>query len=363
MSTISLYASRLPRRAVPILVAAMAVVLVLVALAFAPNDRSSSDSIAPAADPGRQSSGTTTNETLVDPAAPADIQGDLGGGGTELRAEDAIAPSTAKVATAADGVAPQVSGIAPQSSGFGVPEIDAKIVRTGSIELRVRHGRFERVWGDAQAVAGGFGGYVIAASRSGAGGDDGRVGTITMRVPSGRFDRAVDRLREIPGAKVTQLDDASQDVTQEFVDVRSRLRHDRLVEGRLIAVMARTTTVSEVLAVQARLDQVQEQIEIERGRLTYLEKLTSMSTIDLTIRERSAKGGDETDDDPSVLGSAWGDARARFSENVASVIVWFGGALPALVLLALIAFVARLGWRRRTARTAANPGSVQGDSE
>jgi hypothetical protein len=147
---------------------------------------------------------------------------------------------------------------------------------------------------------------------------------------------------------VRRLDVTSQDVTQEFVDVRSRLRHDRAVEARLLALLAQTKGVSEVLAVQTRLDQVQEQIELSKGRLGYLEKMTSMSTIEVSITA-PAKGGadrDADEEEQGVLSQSLTDAKERFEGNVAGAIVWFGGALPTLVLLAVLALVGRAIWRR-----------------
>lgn len=226
---------------------------------------------------------------------------------------------------------------------------DARVIRNAAVQLRLRRGSFEGAWRDAHAVAGGFGGYVVAASRSGSA-EGARSGTITMRVPGGRFDDAVDRLRGLERAKVDRLEVTSQDVTQELVDTGSRLRHDRAVEERLLALLAQTDGVSEVLAVQARLDQVQEQIEVSRGRLQYLEKLTSMGTIEVRLRERGASADDRDPTADAVLADAWRDALDRFAGNVARGVVWLGGALPALFLLAMVAVVTRSAWRRHGAR-------------
>ncbi len=267
-------------------------------------------------------------------------------------AQDAAVGIGAEEAAKADAlIGPEPATIdpaaAPTTDMIAPPELDARIIRSGNIELRVKRSGFEDTWGDVQAVAAANGGYVIAASRSGAG-DGPRSGTISMRIPTKRFDAAVDRIREVSGAKVRRLDIASQDVTQEFVDVRSRLRHDRAVEARLLALLAQTRGVSEVLAVQARLDQVQEQIELSKGRLDYLEKMTSMSTVQVTITAPAAAGGDrdEGKDERGVLSQSFTDAKERFEGNIAAAIVWFGGALPTLVLLAAIALVGRMIWRR-----------------
>jgi len=308
----------------------------------------------------------TTAIVLEPPSSTSDVssggtveEGNAGEPALKSALDDAVAPerdaagasTEAAPGIAADSIAevPSPTAGSPITT-LAPPELDARIVRNGRLELRAKRAGFEDAWSDVQSVASANGGYVVAASRSGAG-DGARAGTISMRVPTRRFDAAVDRLRDTTGTKVQQLDVTSQDVTQEFVDVRSRLRHDRAVEARLLLLLGQTEGVSEVLAVQGRLDQVQEQIELSKGRLDYLDKMTSMSTIDVGLRAPAASGADEADDDePSVLRESLADARDRFEGNVAGAIVWVGGALPILVLFGVLALVARVAWRRHNSR-------------
>ena len=74
----------------------------------------------------------------------------------------------------------------------------------------------------------------------------------------------------------------SDDLTQDYVDTESRLRHARLVEARLVALLDEAKTVNETLAVQSRLDDVQLRIETDRGRLDNLTRVTSYATIAVT---------------------------------------------------------------------------------
>ena len=289
-------------------------------------------------------------KALEDPVDMA-VEAEQGSGG------DAAARDVAGIAATTDSIA-----ASPTASSLAPPTLDTKIVRTGTIALDVKRGAFEDAWGEAQSVATSHGGYIVLASRSGAG-DSARTGSITMRVPTDRFEDALERMRKVDGAKVDALDVSSQDVTQEYVDVRSRLRHDRAVERRLLALLSEAEGVSEVLAVQSRLDSVQEQIEVARGRLQYLDKLTAMSTIQVTLTAPSARSSkaDEAKDEPGTIAAAFEDARERFSENVAAAIVWVGGALPTLLLLAVLGIVGRLVWHRFDVRRTERDRPVVGE--
>jgi hypothetical protein len=330
------------RRTLVALVAIVAAVLLAAAVTIQPHEAaergstdahrtSPSSARALAEDLSGMAGGASATGADVRKVAPADV---------EMR--DAAAPAQDAASTE---VAPDV---------LVDPQLDSKIVRTGAIRMHVKRGRFEDAWTAAQSAATSRGGYVVSASRSGAG-DDARSGTITMRVPTERFEAALDDLRDIEGAKVDGLDVSSQDVTQEYVDTKSRLRHDRAVEARLMTLLADADGVSEVLAVQARLDSVQEQIEVARGRLQYLDKLTAMSTIELALRA-PAKDGSVDDSEPGTIATAFSDAGERFTENVAAAVVWVGGALPTLLVLALFAAIAWGAVRRRRRNSAPEQG-------
>lgn len=208
-------------RRVPALIAIAAALLLAFALTWqspsATPDRSAPASQAGSA-AGKSGKAGTDAVSLVDPAPGAGGGASATPSGTSVEVlggpEVDVAERSA-VDAASPAIASEASPVVDPVGGLGAPSIEAKIVRTASLELRVtKRGRFEDVWGDAQAVAAAQGGYVVASSRSGAGRGP-RVASITMSIPTRRFDAAVSRLREVGGVSVRRLDVASQDVTQE----------------------------------------------------------------------------------------------------------------------------------------------------
>ncbi len=258
-----------------------------------------------------------------------------------------FAGADASVSTESSAVVPDVA--------LDAPALDPKIVRNGSLRLSSKRASFEQVFDDVQSTATRYGGYVIAANRNGAG-REALDGSIMMRVATDRFEAALDHLRDVDGARVKGLDVSSQDVTQEYVDTKSRLRHDRAVEARLMTLLAATKGVSEVLAVQSRLDVVQEQIEVSRGRLQYLDKVTAMSTIQVDLHAPAAKGRAGADEPAGPIASAFSDAGERFVDAVADGIVWFGGALPTLLLLGTAGVIGWVIVRRKRQKYASEQG-------
>jgi hypothetical protein len=268
---------------------------------------------------------------------------------TAAKMDEAVAPDDSDVGEGA-------ASAEAQSAGLGVPNMDAKVIQTGNLTLSVKRNgldsRMDRVGEIAQAL----GGYVVdmqVADNSGGPAS----GTVTLRIPGNRFGAAMHQLGDL--GKVQNRQVSSSDVTEEYVDTKSRLHHDRSIEARLLVLLDRATTINQVLTIQDRLDTVQEQIEVEKGRIGYLDKMTAYSTIRLTVSERSKAAVHHGDGITWGIGDAAKTSVERFAANVGSALVWFGGALPALLILGGTALIGR----RLIRRWATNSVSTDGTAE
>jgi hypothetical protein len=181
------------------------------------------------------------------------------------------------------------------------------LVRNGYLTLTVSRGSLPRAVDRVTALTTGLGGYVVSSSvgtepiawpsgaepalgeqASGGGtqtvsasGDD--YATITVRVPERQFDTALRRYSAL--GDVQGVSTSSEDVTTQYVDLAARLEHHRAVERRLIRFLAATDTVSQMLAVQDRLDKVQLTIEQLSAELKSLREITSYGTITVSLSE------------------------------------------------------------------------------
>jgi hypothetical protein len=317
-----------------LLLAIAFVVAALLALSIAidpPKSTHASGSMS--ADPSAVPAGSTSSSTVgaaVAPAGRTTGAAPAGGGSASGELDATTAKSIAATPMVAPATANDVEPL-PGDTSAGAPTLDAKVLRTADVSIRVRHGRFDEQWARAMRLAGSYGGYVASSSLSKYGAKAPRSGSITLRVPAAHFDDALSRLRAL--GVVVSLDQSSQDVTQEYVDAKSRLRHDRAVEAQLLQLLGNTRKVSDALAVQDRLDTLQQQIEVETGRLQYLDKMTAFSTLDLHLSEPGAGSPHPKPTAPESwgLGTAIDDAAHRAVANVNRSIVWLGGALPPIV--------------------------------
>lgn len=223
---------------------------------------------------------------------------------------------------------------APTAEIIPLPPLQDQVIKTGSMTVKVKKGKFNSVYEQVILLAQANGGYV-AGSSSGAVDDRLASGTLTIRVPSRNFELVLAKVRRF--GKMTAMDINSQSVSTEFVDLQSRLRNWRAQEAVLLNLMNKATTVGDSIMVQQQLSQVQMEIEQITGRLNYLKDQTDFSSLTVTISE---PGTGPKPLDPWGVKSAVSQAAHAFVDTINGLIVLIGYLSP----LALMAGLAGLIW-------------------
>ena len=116
--------------------------------------------------------------------------------------------------------------------------------------------------------------------------------TVTFRVPAASFDAAVLALRAEGTVLSEQI--STYEVTMQLVDLEARLRNLRASEAALLTLMARATSVSDVLAVQTQLTAVRSDIESYDAQRVAIADQVAMTTISVTISPVGSSIGNAT---------------------------------------------------------------------
>ncbi|MBN2195482.1 MAG: DUF4349 domain-containing protein [Polyangiaceae bacterium] len=101
--------------------------------------------------------------------------------------------------------------------------------------------------------------------------------TITVRVPSARFDEVLKKAMALGDVLARNVE--VRDVTDEYYDLQTRLRNQEAVLERLKELLERADTVEDALKVEAQLGRVAAEVEQIKGRLKLLRELVTFSTI------------------------------------------------------------------------------------
>jgi hypothetical protein len=181
------------------------------------------------------------------------------------------------------------------------------------------------------------GAYILQFSENANTGEKG--GTYTIKVAANGFVSMLDGLEKLSPA--LQRNVQGQDVTEEYVDLSSRLTAKQLVETRLLSFMEKASKTDDLLAFSNELAKVQEAIEQIKGRMRYLDQNVSYSTIELRMYQQTGKKPLLSDPNELTLAErvekAWGSSLNVLVAVMQGVLVFLAAAVPVLVILLLIA--------------------------
>jgi hypothetical protein len=138
-----------------------------------------------------------------------------------------------------------------------------------------------------RGLANSYDGYIASSRRWLA--NDQPHGRITVRVPAESLDQVLDRLHEM-ALRVEDENISGEDVTQEYVDLRARLRNLEATEEELRTLLTEVREnrgkAEDILAIHRELTNIRGQIESLKGRKQYLEQMSALATINVTIRPK-----------------------------------------------------------------------------
>ncbi len=179
------------------------------------------------------------------------------------------APTTSTIPTATPTVDKGI--VSPSSVGW-----ERMIVKIGYVRLTVSN--ITLAYQQLINLALGFNGYVHNSK-----GYEGGA-TVELRIPSSRFEEAMLAVQQI--GRVESISISTQDVTEQVIDLKSRLNASRALESRLIQLLNRAVTVDDVLKIENQLTRVRADIERMDAQLKGLMGRVEYAsiTIELTVR-------------------------------------------------------------------------------
>jgi hypothetical protein len=279
-----------------------------------------------------------------------------GSGGSRGSAQNIAAPTSAPAATSAPAMPAEApAGGAAFDSGestAGEPRpattdqssgeqqnLERLVIKNATVALEVESVANAETLVRAKVQE--LGGYIVQVQTSGT--DNSLMSQITFRVPAAQFDNALNGMQGI-AHKVLSRQISGDDVTEEYVDLGSRLRNLEATRTRLLDLLQKANRVEDALQVNQALTDVQGQIEQITGRMQYLKQNAALSTINVSLQPIPVT--------PIIEDDGWQPLRVArlalrdllgFGQDIAGLLIvlaiWTPVWLPLLLL-------ARFVWRR-----------------
>ena len=158
----------------------------------------------------------------------------------------------------------------------------------------------------------------------------------TLKVPQNNFDKVMDSVKHVVDF-VEYENITTKDVTEEYIDIESRLKTKLEVKKRYESILRNNAkSVEDILMTEEKLRILQEEIESAQGRLKYLTNKVSYSTIQIDLYETV-----EFEEEPvSYKKSFWDNTKEGLVNGLSlieNIIITLLNIWP-LVIMGLIIF-------------------------
>lgn len=276
--------------------------------------------------------------------SPASAEMGSSGSSEEVASQSANA-DIKSTADGAGGTNQAAGGGFASETASGTEGFNQKIIYTAALSMQVDD--LAAAATSLRNVIHQSGGYILQFQDTR---HDGEIGaSYTIKVPAAGFMPFIDRVEQIDHRDF-ERNIGGKDVSEEYVDLESRLKARQLVEERLLSMMDKAVKADDLLKFSQQLSEVQEDIERIKGRIRYLDNNVSFSTVELRMYQTDQSIKQAAIDNPH-LGGRMSDALEGSTKVVLDglklLLVILAGALPVAVLLAVIAVPAVWLLRRK----------------
>jgi len=244
---------------------------------------------------------------------------------------------------AADEAAPDASFAFTSNSQSPTPiTTERKLIKTGTIEFEVDNvEKTKTAIGDLVKESNG---YISSDDQNNYAGTP-RFSQV-VRIPTDKLDDFIVKIEAL-AKNVDQKSISTQDVTEEFIDVETRLATKKELEARYHEILKQAKTVTDILEVETQLNNVRGEIESMEGRLKYLNNQTALSTITVTYYQTVSGNYGFAYRFFNSFGDGW--------DNLLDFIIGLLTAWPFVIMIGVLAWLF-IRWRRskRQSKTASS---------
>lgn len=194
-------------------------------------------------------------------------------GGLPMEAPVAVEPEMAVVDQATVG----------NSSGVPAAAVERIVIKNADLAIVVSdvEGRMKKI----QVMAEQMGGFIVSSNLY-QGYTNNYVevpeAQVVIRVPAEKLDEALEQIKK-DTVEVQTETVSGQDVTAEYVDLKSRLKNLEAAEAQLNEILQSATETEDVVNIFNQLVYYREQIEVVKGQIKYYDEAASLSSISVRI--------------------------------------------------------------------------------
>ncbi len=190
----------------------------------------------------------------------------------EMPAEEAVSEEAETETGMGDGETPKVQ------------DTERKLIKTVSMDVETE--TFDILMQTIQDKVAAVGGYIQSSDTYNGShyyGESSRNAELTLRIPAENLDAFLATVSD--NSNVISRNENVEDVTLQYVDMKSRKEALETEHDRLLELLERAETVEDIITIEGRLSEVRYEMESMEAQLRTLENQVSYSTVHLYINE------------------------------------------------------------------------------
>ncbi len=161
--------------------------------------------------------------------------------------------------------------------------IKKKIIKDGRLGMDVKNLSASKT--NIDTIVRNLGGYYDNESLSN--NDYTTAYDLKIRIPSDKFEILIAKIESGEG-EVSYKEIDARDVTEEFIDLETRLGNKQKYLTRYQELLRNAKNIKEILDIEEKIRVLEEEIESTTGRLKYLNDQVNYSTLELNISQKKA---------------------------------------------------------------------------
>lgn len=174
-----------------------------------------------------------------------------------------------------------------------------------------------------------------------------RYGDFSIRIPKENLESFKAELGNI--GNITYESKDTQDVTKFYRDTESRLKLVTAKEERLLALLDKAVKIEDILAIESEYTDTMQEKEMLQKDLESIDGKIEYTSLNLQLTEVRSYSNTESADFSLLfrLKNAFKDSLFAFKIAIENFIVWLVYAIPYIVVLGIITFLAISLFKKR----------------
>jgi hypothetical protein len=225
-----------------------------------------------------------------------------------------------------------------------------KLIKTANAEVEVPAGTVQERYAKLSGLVAAQGGQIVSADYSESG--DTKEYNVQIKIRPEKFEGLAPLLQGLGAVKAMNTN--VQDVSDQYVDLDTRIRNLEIQRDDLRKLFERNGTLEDVLAVENELTRVQTEIEMYQNQKLNMDRQVTLSAVSVRLYEQAPAVGRD------VL-SPLGDVGNVFLGVLGVTIVIIAGGLGFGIPAAIVGGIVYLLYRRffpKKAEKTAVPGKT-----